>query len=103
VGDVAVGLEEMLEEEDGAAEFDPGLEGVEGEGTLEARGKVPAIGLDGRWGLGWGFEGWGRSGHLRLGERWLKQATAKLHCVQDNDLKQQRRRETSNDVKQATT
>ena len=38
VGDVAVGFEEVLEEEDRAAEFDPGLEGVEGEGMLEAGG-----------------------------------------------------------------
>jgi hypothetical protein len=30
VGDVAVGFEEVLEEEDRASEFDPGLEGVEG-------------------------------------------------------------------------
>ena len=30
VGDVAVGFEEVLEEEDWAAEFDPGFEGVEG-------------------------------------------------------------------------
>ena len=30
LGDGTVGFEEVLEEEDGAAEFDPRLEGVEG-------------------------------------------------------------------------
>jgi hypothetical protein len=36
VGYVAVGAEEVFEEEDGASEFDPGPEGVEGERVLEA-------------------------------------------------------------------
>jgi hypothetical protein len=36
LGDVAVGFEEVLEEEDGAAELDPGLEGVEGQREREA-------------------------------------------------------------------
>jgi len=34
VGDVAIGAEEVFEEEDGAAKFDPGLVGVEGEAAL---------------------------------------------------------------------
>src|ERR1700736_1949285 len=36
LSDVAVGLEEMLEEEDRGAELDPGLEGVEGKGEAQA-------------------------------------------------------------------
>jgi hypothetical protein len=44
VGDVAIGFEKVLEEEDGAAEFDPGFESVEGEGMLEAGGEAPVVG-----------------------------------------------------------
>ena len=89
-GDVAVGLEEVLEEEDGAAEFDPGLEGVEGEGVLEAGGHAPFFGVDGGWcGFGWGFEGWGRGGHVRLGSDC---GTSNYKCgdsslVEDDDFK----------------
>ena len=36
LGDVAVGLVEVLEEADGVAEFDPGAEGVEGQRVAEA-------------------------------------------------------------------
>ncbi len=36
LGDGAVGLEEVLEEENGAAEFDPAFEGVEGKWEAEA-------------------------------------------------------------------
>src|ERR1700694_3587950 len=36
LGDVAVGPEEMLEEEDRGAELDPGLEGVEGKGETQS-------------------------------------------------------------------
>ena len=45
VGNVAVGLEEVFEEADGVAEFDPGFEGVEGEGVLQARGHAPFCGF----------------------------------------------------------
>jgi hypothetical protein len=47
MGDVAVGAVQVFEEQDGAAEFDPGLVVVEVEWALEAWGKV--IGLGG-WG-----------------------------------------------------
>ncbi len=62
VGDVAVGLKEVLEEADGVAEFDPGFEGVEGKGVFQARGHAPFCGF--RSGSGWGFEGWGRGVHV---------------------------------------
>src|SRR6266851_791809 len=62
-GDVAVGPEEVLEEADGVAEFDPGLEGVEGKGVFQAGRHVPGACLGDRCPLdGWGFEG-GRRGH----------------------------------------
>ncbi len=77
VSDVAVGAVEVLEEQDGAAEFDPGLEGVEGKRVLEA-GRHAAFVTDARrcrggdW-FGRGFESGG--GHcfafvdsLRRGE-----------------------------------
>ncbi len=46
VGDVAVGLEEVLEEADGVAEFDPGLEGVEGKRVAQAGGILRDLGGD---------------------------------------------------------
>ncbi len=48
VGDVAVGFEEVLEEADGVAEFDPGLEGVEVERVFETGGHAPWFRC-GRW------------------------------------------------------
>src|SRR5579871_155038 len=46
VGDVAISAEKVLEEENGAAKFDPGLVGVEGEGALKAGREAVFV-----WGL----------------------------------------------------
>ena len=66
LGDVAEGLVEVLEEQDGAADADPGLEGVGGERVFEAGGDV-VFGIR-RWvGLSsrrWGVWSW-RSGAIR--------------------------------------
>ncbi len=45
VGDVAVGLVEVLEEQDGAAELDPRLEGIEGKRARQA-GRESVLGRD---------------------------------------------------------
>ena len=71
MGDVAVGVEEVLEEEDGVAEFDPGLEAVEGEGGLRPGGRRYEFLGDESGGFGVG--GWCRV-RLRVGELMLIQS-----------------------------
>ena len=101
VGDVAEGLVEVLEEQDGAAEFHPGFEGVEGQGVLEAgrQERVAGPRLARRWarvsgggvviagadGAGCGQRGGGMAGDARRRRRRCVRAICSMERRRDAD------------------